>query len=565
MDLRAGIALTDEHLALRDAVRGWAGRHCPPAVARADLDADAEVIPPFWSDLVAQGWIGLAVGEAAGGEGFGLAEAVVVIEELGRALLPGPFVPACLAATALDRFGGDALRPVVADLATGRRVGTVGIGPRPLVATTEPAGGFVVDGTWEAVLSAALADVLVLPVVPEGDAGLDGTDSPPECWVVVDATDVHVEPAPSLDRTRRVATVRADRLAVPAGRVVTCPPGAHGIRGLAAVVLAAEAVGLAAWCVDTAADLRRRARAVRPADRPVPGREAPVRRHALRPRAGPGGHVGRGPGGSDADAGRARRRGGGRPRARRGLRLRQGLHPGARRHRVHVGARRPPLPEAGGRKPPACSAVPDRGGRRWPPSRWRASAGTPASTCRPSAEVQRAEVRAFLDDLRTRPQPEWNRRIADSGYLVPHWPAPWGRDAGPLEQLVDRRGVRPGPRPPPAPGRRGVGAADHHRPRHRRPAGAVGRAHAAGRADVVPDVQRARRRLRPGLGGHQGGAGRRRLAADRPEGVDVDGGPRRPRASASPAPTRRRRGTRASAASSSTCGPKASTCARCAS
>ncbi len=174
MDPRAGIALTDEHLALHDAVRGWAERHCPPAAARAGLDADAEVIPPFWSDLVAQGWIGLAVGEAAGGEGFGLAEAVVVIEELGRALLPGPFVPACLAATALDRFGGDALRPVVADLATGRRVGTVGIGPRPLVATTEPAGGFVVDGTWEAVLSAALADVLVLPVVPEGGADADG-------------------------------------------------------------------------------------------------------------------------------------------------------------------------------------------------------------------------------------------------------------------------------------------------------------------------------------------------------------------------------------------------------
>src|SRR5688500_5009220 len=149
MDPRAGIALTDEHLALRDAARGWAGRHCPPAAARAGLDADAEVIPPFWGGVGGQGGIGRAGGGAAAGEGVGLAEAVVVIGERGRALLPGPFVPACLAAAALDRFGGEALRPVVADLATGRRVGTVGIGPRPLVATAEPAGGLVVDGTWE--------------------------------------------------------------------------------------------------------------------------------------------------------------------------------------------------------------------------------------------------------------------------------------------------------------------------------------------------------------------------------------------------------------------------------
>ena len=54
----------------------------------------------------------------------------------------------------------------------------------------------------------------------------------------------------------------------------------------------------------------------------------------------------------------------------------------------------------------------------------------------PEAAGVRADVRAFLDDLRTRPKVEWNRRIADSGYLVPHWPVPWGRDAGALEQLV---------------------------------------------------------------------------------------------------------------------------------
>ena len=63
----------------------------------------------------------------------------------------------------------------------------------------------------------------------------------------------------------------------------------------------------------------------------------------------------------------------------------------------------------------------------------RGAAGVEIPT---GAEGGRADVRAFLDDLRARPKVEWNRRIADSGYLVPHWPAPWGRDAGPLEQIV---------------------------------------------------------------------------------------------------------------------------------
>ena len=54
----------------------------------------------------------------------------------------------------------------------------------------------------------------------------------------------------------------------------------------------------------------------------------------------------------------------------------------------------------------------------------------------PEAAVHREEVRAFLADLIEHPKDEWNRRIGESGYLVPHWPRPWGRDAGPLEQLV---------------------------------------------------------------------------------------------------------------------------------
>ena len=84
------IGVSEEHLALHDAVRGWLERHCAPDVPRALLDADTEALPPFWSDLGTQGWLGLHIDEAHGGSGYGIPELAVVLEELGRAVAPGP-------------------------------------------------------------------------------------------------------------------------------------------------------------------------------------------------------------------------------------------------------------------------------------------------------------------------------------------------------------------------------------------------------------------------------------------------------------------------------------------
>ena len=54
----------------------------------------------------------------------------------------------------------------------------------------------------------------------------------------------------------------------------------------------------------------------------------------------------------------------------------------------------------------------------------------------PEAEAFRAEVRAFAERVKDLPADEQRRELVDSGYAVPHWPKPWGREAGAVEQLV---------------------------------------------------------------------------------------------------------------------------------
>src|SRR5215831_15139408 len=132
------LGLTPEHLELAAAVRGWSQRHCPEAVVRPSADASdggaeryrAELAPA----LAELGLFGLHLPEADGGQGFGLPELAVALEELGRALLPGAFLPTVLAAAVLaEAAAGNrgalesdaAVSKLVARLADGSMAGTV--------------------------------------------------------------------------------------------------------------------------------------------------------------------------------------------------------------------------------------------------------------------------------------------------------------------------------------------------------------------------------------------------------------------------------------------------------
>ncbi|GGU99846.1 acyl-CoA dehydrogenase [Actinomadura cremea] len=224
------IGLTEEHRDLRDAVRAFTARQVTQAAVRTAVDADREKVPPFWDDLAAQGLLGLHLPEDLGGAGYGMLELAVVLEELGRAMTPGPFLPTVLASAVLHRAGH---HEHLEGLASGARIGAVGLRPGGL--ELSPNG--TLQGTSEPIPSAHLADVLVVPARRGGDTA----------WVVLTGADA--EELPSHDLTRRLGRLRADGLVPDAILDID----ARTVLDLAAVLFAAESSGLADWATATAA------------------------------------------------------------------------------------------------------------------------------------------------------------------------------------------------------------------------------------------------------------------------------------------------------------------------
>ncbi|WP_438488221.1 acyl-CoA dehydrogenase [Streptomyces sp. S186] len=236
-----GIGITQDHRDLAGAVRGWVTRAVPPEDVRKLLDAPPARTgrPAHWDGLATQGLLGLHLPEADGGGGGDLLDLAVVLEEFGRAALPGPYLPTVLAAELLHR--GGAPRHLVRALAAGERIAAVALGSGSLTAV-EGADGYLLDGIAPPVLAGGDADLVVLAAEAAG-----GT-----VWLAVDAAALAVRVQDSADPTRPTAEIRADGTAVPGDRRLAVD-GAL-VRDLAGLLLAAEGCGTAGWALRTAAE-----------------------------------------------------------------------------------------------------------------------------------------------------------------------------------------------------------------------------------------------------------------------------------------------------------------------
>ena len=180
------------------------------------------------------GWLGLHIDEQYGGSGYGLPELVVVIDELGRAVAPGPFVPTVVVSSVIGAVGTDEQKArLLPGLVDGTHTAAVGFGGNLTVS------GGRLSGDAGVVIGAGLADVLLLA---------SGED-----MILVDRTadGVAVEVPGNLDRARRSG--RVVLTVVPVGDNLL--PGARNAAlARTRTLYAAEAVGGASDCVDSAVE-----------------------------------------------------------------------------------------------------------------------------------------------------------------------------------------------------------------------------------------------------------------------------------------------------------------------
>ena len=248
MDLQ----LSDDQTLFDETTARFLDTSCPVATVREWAEKEPAGYPREWwlrgSEL---GWTSLLVPEDDGGgsvSGHGLLDLVLVAEEMGRRVSPGPLLPTNLVASALAASG----------TAEQRRADLPGIISGETIATwclTEPssawdevrmeavagAEGFVLHGSKGPVEAAAESDRLLVA------ASVDG--APTHFLVDPGTPGVTVTPVHSLDLVRRFATVSFDRVAVPASAVVGEVGGAAAeierLLQVAAVLQCAEMAGAA--------------------------------------------------------------------------------------------------------------------------------------------------------------------------------------------------------------------------------------------------------------------------------------------------------------------------------
>jgi alkylation response protein AidB-like acyl-CoA dehydrogenase len=227
-----GIGITREHRELAEAVRGWVGRVASPQDVRKVLDGEEGGAgrPGYWEGAAGMGLLDVHLPEGGGGT---LLDLAVVLEETGRAALPGPFLPSVLAADLLVRGG----RP---ELAAGHPVASVATGPGSLTAVAVE-GGYVLDGVAPPVLGAGPAADLVL-LAAEAAHGV--------VWLAADAGALEIRTHTAVDPTRPTGEVVARNAFVAGERQLALSTALVG--DLAAVLYAAEACGIAGWALDTA-------------------------------------------------------------------------------------------------------------------------------------------------------------------------------------------------------------------------------------------------------------------------------------------------------------------------
>lgn len=413
------LAITEDHRALADVAKAMVAARSGAASARRillqpELEGRWWLDDSLWKELVSTGWLGLHVGAQFGGEGYGLPELTIVLEQLGRAAIGGPFLPTVAVSAVIAEIGSDEQRQRwLPRLVSGDTV--AGIGANSEAALRNSA----VSVDKVAVLGEPGADVFLLPVgddlvlIEGGDGG--------------SVTSRHTE---SVDMLMRPITVLELESAAVAE---VFPGGAHTSAKIVRLLAAAEAVGGLARCTEMATEY---ATTREQFGRPIGSFQA-VKHHCANmlvdtelalavtwdaARAD----------GAEAALAAAMAAAHALPAYQRVALQNVQLHGGIGytwEHDAHLYVRRATvlLAFAGGREALQDNVfeLQSSGARR------QNTVDLP-----PEAEQYRQAAQRFRAEVLAADAPRRPALWARSGYLQPHWPKPYGRAADSVEQLI---------------------------------------------------------------------------------------------------------------------------------
>jgi len=408
------LAITEEQQELSRVVRSVLEATGTLAETRAALDGSLQEHPAYWKEAAALGWLGLHAPEEYGGQGYGLPELLVVIEELGRVVAPGPFVPTAVAVALLVELGSrsDSAR-WLPDLCAGTMTAAVGLDGTLICSDDQ-----VTRGSSSPVWGDADSDLFFLAV--DGDL------------VVLERADVtSVEPLPFVDPSRPTVALSCRNSRI-AARI---KDGAVAARRAVSIVAAAEAVGAMGACVDMAvayAGVREQF------GQPIGAFQA-VKHHcadmlvATELAAAATWDAAVMPNDQyEASLVAAVAAGYALPAFLRVARTAIQVHGGIGytwEHDAHLYLRRAvwltAFTDAPMSAPASVFALMEAGVQRHS-----------ALNLPPEAEDFRLDARSFVESIMAASSNGYQATFAHSGYLVPHWPRPFGRAAGAVEQLV---------------------------------------------------------------------------------------------------------------------------------
>lgn len=417
------LSLTGDHRALEDVARRYLATVEALTLARRATDGSAVGQADLWSGMVAQGWQGLHVSEKYGGQGYGYAELAIVLAELGRVAAPGGFTASAVVAAVIEALGSDEQKQThLADLATGVHVAAIALDFEPSGSEARPWDSLApLCGSSPAAVGGSYADRIAVAV---------GADV---VLIEVGADGLTVSEIDAIDRTLGITKVGFDAVEVNSHDIIS--GAARLMRMLALVFFAADAAGIAQATLEASVQY---AKTRVQFGRPIGSFQA-VKHHcanmAVKAELATAAVWDAARSSADDEdfefvttAAAAAALDAAKYNAQMNIQIHGGIG-FTWEHDAHLYLRRAvAISQLFGPAAPLNDAIHDlaSGGAR--------RAYTVALP--PEADDHRADVRRFIEHYATLSGPQARALAVETGYLVPHWPRPFGRAAGAVEQLV---------------------------------------------------------------------------------------------------------------------------------